>query len=323
MTISGSDKGVRASAPTGTNDSPLIGMAAAVTAFLSLSCMTLFAKMLSEAHHVIEIGFWRNLIAVLPFLVLLAFRSRRGMLKIRSKPGIIITRSIIGTLNLLLVFGAFSLLPMANATSIIFASALFTPLLGLMFLGEGIGPYRGSAVVLGFLGVLIVAQPGGDGTWDLLGVIMGLGGAFFAAALGIMLRFLGQSESPDTVTFYFLLIGALFLAPAMPFVAKMPGTDEILLLLGLGISGSLMQITLTIAFKYAPAAVVSPFTYTQIFWASFFGWAVFGDIPTLNILIGSAIIIASSLIVILRERYLAKQGRLKREAAGASSPKPL
>jgi drug/metabolite transporter (DMT)-like permease len=114
------------------------------------------------------------------------------------------------------------------------------------------------------------------------------------------------------MTFYFLLIGAVMLAPTMPFVATMPARDEILLLLGLGFSGALMQIFMSTAFKYAPAALVSPITYTQIVWATLFGWTIFGDFPTMTILIGSAIIIVSSLIVILRERHLARKGRLAR-----------
>ncbi len=304
-------------------DSPLFAMAMAACAFLALSFMTLFAKLLSESHHVIEIAFWRNVIALAPFAVMLAFPSRRGMLRIRSKPRIIVIRAIVGTANLVLVFAAFSLLPMANATALIFASALFIPVLGVLFLGEAVGPYRASAVIIGFIGVLTVAQPGGGESWNLLGVAFGLGAALIAASLGIMLRFLGQSESPDTVTFYFLFLGALFLAPIMPFIATMPDASDVPLLIGLGVSGFLMQISLTFAFKYAEAAIVAPFNYTQIIWAALLGWLVLSEAPTLNIIIGSAIIIASSMIVILRERHLARKGRLKRQSAENSTSKPL
>lgn len=309
--------------PELSTDSPVLGMVMAVTAFLMLSFMTLFAKLLSDTHHVIELAFWRNWIALLPLALMLLMPSKRGLLKIRSRPGIIAMRAVIGTLNLMLVFGAFSLLPMANATSLIFASALFIPILGLLFLGETVGPYRGTAIVLGFIGVLIVAQPSGEAGWNMLGIAMGLGGAFIAAWLGIMLRFLGQSEAPETVTFYFLFLGGLFVAPAMPFLGTVPTWHDVPLLLGLGMSGFLMQICLTMAFKYAPAALIAPLNYTQIVWATFFGWTIFGNIPTLNILIGSAIIISSSLIVILRERYLAKQGKLKRQTADTAPSKPL
>src|SRR5690606_38739695 len=137
-------------------------------------------------------------------------------------------------------------------------------------------------------------------------------------------RMLGQSEAPQTVTFYFLFLGALMIAPIVPFIWQTPVWADAPYLLGLGASGFLMQISLTLAFKYAPASVIAPLTYTQIIWATLFGWMVFSDVPTLNIIVGAAIIIASSLIVIMRERYLARQGRLKRQAADeTTTPKNL
>ncbi|NJM34737.1 MAG: DMT family transporter [Rhodomicrobium sp.] len=184
------------------------------------------------------------------------------------------------------------------------------PVLGFFFLSEKVGPYRWSAVLIGFVGVLLVAQPGGG--WNALGMACGLTAAFLNAVLGTMLRLLGRTETPETMTFYFLLMGALILLPAMPFIGTVPERGEIGLLVGLGLSGGLMQFLLSTAFKYAPAALASIFSYTQIIWAVFFGWAVFGDWPAVNILIGAAIIIASSIIVILRERYLARKGKLPR-----------
>ncbi len=293
----------------GSSDSPLLGMASAAAAFGMLSVMSLFAKLLSAHHNVTEIAFWRNVIALVPFIALVAF-SRRDLLTIRSKPRILVIRSLVGTLSIMFLFGAFSLLPMANATALIFTSSLFVPVLGFFFLGEQVGPYRWSAIVVGFIGVICVAQPGGD--WNMLGVALGLTAGFFNAILGTLLRLLGRTERPETMTFYFLLIGALILAPIMPFIGTLPRQDEIGLLFGLGVSGALMQYLLSMAFKYAPAALATVFNYTQIIWATLFGWAVFGDWPAVNILIGAAIIIGSSIIVILRERYLARKGRLPR-----------
>lgn len=292
-------------------DAPLFGMAVAVAAFFTLNVMSLFAKLLSETHHVADIAFWRNLIAFTLFLALmLALGRRRDLLKIRSKPRIIVTRSVMGTVSVLLIFGAFSLLPMANATALIFTSALFTPFFGYFVLGERVGPYRWSAIAVGFIGVLIVAQPSGGG-WNALGVALGLTGAVLNSSLATMLRHLGESESPDTMTFYFLLIGLVGLAPAMPFVASPPSWDEFWLLAGLGVSGAAMPLLIATAFKYAPAALVAPFNYTQMIWATLFGWAIFSEVPESNILIGSAIIIGSSLIVILREHIVARRAKTR------------
>jgi drug/metabolite transporter (DMT)-like permease len=303
--------GLRLSGPVAARpgDAPLFGMAAAVAAFFSLNVMSLLAKLLSETHHVADIAFWRNLIAFPLFLLLMVALGRSDIRKIQSKPRILITRAIMGTVSVLLVFGAFSLLPMANATALIFTSALFTPVFGYFALGERVGPYRWSAIGVGFIGVMIVAQPGGG--WNVLGVALGLTAAVVNSSLATMLRHLGKSESPDTMTFYFLLIGLVALAPAMPFVATPPSWDEAWLLAGLGLSGTAMPLLIATAFKYAPAALVAPFNYTQMIWATLFGFAIFNEMPERNILIGSAIIIGSSLIVILREHIVARRAKTR------------
>jgi drug/metabolite transporter (DMT)-like permease len=296
-------------------DSPVLGMAAAIGAFGMLSTMSLFAKLLSRTHHVIEIAFWRNLLAVIPFLIAIFVFRQRQILKVHSKPGVVLTRSVVATGSILCVFGAFSMLPLADATALVFTSALFVPLLGFFFLGEHVGKFRWSAVIVGFIGVLLVAQPGGG--WNVLGVVLGLAAALFNAVLGTMLRLLGRTENPMTLTFYLLLAGVLLLAPIVPFVWKTPAPNEIGLLIGLGASGICMQLFITTAFKYAPAALASVFSYTQIVWASLYGWALFGEWPAVNILLGAAVIIVSSVVVILRERYLARKGALPRPAAQA------
>ena len=109
---------------TGSKDSPVLGMAAAIGAFCMLSTMSLFAKLLSETHHVIEIAFWRNLLAVIPFLIAIIFFRQRQILKIHSKPRVVFTRSVVATGSILCVFGAFAMLPLADATALVFTSAL-------------------------------------------------------------------------------------------------------------------------------------------------------------------------------------------------------
>jgi drug/metabolite transporter (DMT)-like permease len=291
-------------------DSVLWGMAAAIGAFLMLSSMSLLAKLVSERHGVAEIAFWRNFIGVLPLAVaVIAFR-RREILQIKSKPGVVFSRSIIATVSVMCLFAAFSLLPLADATALVFTSALFVPVFGFFFLGERVGPYRWSAIIVGFVGVLIIAQPSGN--WNLLGVMFAIAAAVFNAVLSTMLRLLGRTEHPTTLTFYLLAIGFVLLAPVMAFVGTIPARSDIGLLILLGFCGLGMQLLLSTAFKYTPAALASLFSYTQIIWATLFGWLVFGDWPASNIIIGAAIIVTASIFVVMRESYLARKGRLAR-----------
>lgn len=301
------------SPPTQSKDAPLFGMAAAVGAFLMLSTMSLLAKLLSARHGIVEVAFWRNLVGVLPFFIaILAFR-RGEIVQVRSKPYVVFTRSVVATLSVICLFGAFSLLPLADATALVFTSALFVPVFGFFFLGENVGPYRWSAIAAGFVGVLFIAQPTGD--WNPIGVMFALGAAVLNATLATMLRLLGRTERPETLTFYLLFAGLVLLAPAMPFIGTLPSRSDIWLIIALGLSGVTMQLLLSTAFKYTPAALASLFSYTQIIWATLFGWALFGQLPAWNIAVGAAIIVVASVFVALREHHLSRKGRLSRDPA--------
>lgn len=277
----------------------MLGMIAALGAFLMFTIMNVFAKLLSENHTVIEIAFYRNIIATLPFLFMIFVVGRRDILLIQQKPGLVALRAILGTASLAGTFAAFSLMPMADATALLFASSLFIPILGVLLLRESVGPYRWTAVVVGFLGVLVMAQPSSD--VYTLGIAIALGTAFLQAILQIILRYLGRFESAETITFYFFLIGAIVTAIPLPFIAVRPTIAEIPLLIGVGLSGALAQWFFSTAFRHAPASVVSIFNYSGIVWATLFGWLIWNEWPLPMVFAGAIIVIASNILIIWRE----------------------
>ena len=283
-------------------DNPVLGMAAALGAFFMLAVMMVFARILSENHHVIEIAFYRNLIATLPFLFIIFVLGHREILVIRSRPLAIGARAVLGCISLITTFAAFAALPMADTTAFLFTSSLFIPLLGILFLGEKVGPYRWSAVIVGFLGVLVMLRPTGE--VHMLGVTLALSAALMHAILQIILRYLGKFERPETVTFYFVIIGTVVAALPLPFIATPPTFAEIPLLFGVGLTGALAQFLLSVAFSKAPAAVVTVFNYSGIIWATLFGWLIWAEWPVKAVWIGGSIVIASSLFVIWREKSI-------------------
>jgi len=282
----------------------VIGMAAAMGAFFMFSIMVVFAKLLSENHSVIEIAFYRNLIASLPFLFMVFALGRREILVLRSKPTLVGIRAVIGTASLIVTFYAYSLMPLADTTALLFTASLFIPVLGVIFLRESVGPFRWSAVVIGFAGVVVMARPTGD--VYVLGVAVAICAAFLHAVLQVILRYLGRFESPETVSFYFFIIGTFVTALALPFVAVRPTLAEVPLLLGVGLSGALAQWLLSTAFKNAPAAVVTVFNYSGIIWATFFGWAIWNELPVRAVVIGGTIVIAANMLVVWRESRLGR-----------------
>ena len=280
----------------------VLGMAAGMGAYFMFSVMVLFAKLLSVNHSVIEIAFYRNLIGSLPFLFVVFALGRRDILVLRTRPVLVGFRAILGSISLVVTFWAFSLMPLADTTALLFASSLFIPVLGVIFLKELVGPYRWSAVIIGFAGVVIMARPTGD--VYVLGISVALCAAFLHATLQIILRYLGRFESPETISFYFFIIGTVVTALALPFVAVTPATSEIPLLFGVGLSGAAAQWLLSVAYKNAPAAVVTVFNYTSIIWATLFGWMIWNEWPLPAVIAGAAIVIASNILIVWRESRL-------------------
>lgn len=293
--------------PMEKQDRPVLGMGCAIAAFFMFAVMNVFAKKLSEHISVVEIAFYRNFIAMLPMLFMVYVMGNRDILTIRSNPKGIIIRSVLGTVSLVATFGAFALMPMADTTAFLFTSSLIIPVLGYFFLGESVGKYRWAAVLVGFLGVMIMLKP--TGAVNMQGVALALLAAMMQGILQIVLRALGKTEKPETVTFYFVLIGTFISLVPMPFVFTMPGWPDIPYIIGLGLTGVTAQLLVSSAYKYAQVSIVTVFNYSGIIWATLFGWMVWGDWPDEAIFTGGAIVIASNVFIVYREQKLAREAR--------------
>ena len=274
-------------------------MWAAVGAVLLFTVMNVFAKYLSENHSVIEISFYRNVVASLPFVVAIVFFGRREILIIQSKPGAVIGRAALGVVSLALMFFAFALMPMAETTVLLFTASLFIPVMGVVFLKEHVGPYRWLAVFAGFVGVGIMVNP--SGVVNVLGVVAALSAAFLQALMSVLLRHLGGHERPETVTFYFFVVGAIITGMALPFVANPPTLDEVPLFLGIGISAAVAQWLYATALKNIPAAIVAVVNFSSIIWAVAFGWLIWNDWPLPIVFVGAAVIIGANALIVWRE----------------------
>ena len=277
------------------------GIALAISAFFLFAIMSAAAKILSETHHVAEIAFYRNAIFFVPFLLYVLWQKNPDILKTK-KPKAVAFRAIIGAFSLIITYGAFAYLPMADTTVLLFTSTLLTPVLVHFFLKEHIGIYRWSAIFIGLCGVVVMAGPTGD--INQLGLVLALTAATLHAMMFNTLRYL-KTESSITVTFYFILAG--FLIPGilfMPFVAApIQSINEALLFILIGASGGIAQILLASAHRFAPASTIAPFNYTGLIWATLFDITIWAKLPGWPVIVGGAIIIASNLFIIYRERF--------------------
>jgi len=196
-------------------------------------------------------------------------------------------------------------MPLADVFGIAFSAPIFVTAFSVPLLGERVGIRRWSAVVVGFLGVLVMVRPD-SGLFASASWI-----ALFATvlyALGqIFVRDLTRTETTICIVFYVTLTTTVVSATAMPFVWVTPSPGDAALLAAVGILGGLAQLAFTRAFRLAPAAVVSPFDYTGLLYAGVIGYAVWGDVPTLTFLVGAAIVMASGLYILHRETRLARR----------------
>ncbi len=272
-------------------------------AMFLLAVMNTLAKIVSEHHNVIEIAFYRNLVALIPLTMYVLATRRFHLLKTR-RPSLLFFRVIVGTAGLILTFETFALLPLADATVLILTSVLMVPALAYVLLGERMGPHRWSAIVIGLIGVIVMMRP--TGHVETIGVLVGFTAASFQAGIQIFLRKL-KTENSFTVVYYFILGGAVIGGLCMPFIAVTPAPDEFLMLICIGISGGLAQYCLTSAFRLGPASVISPLNYTGLIWATLFDIMIWQDLPSWPIFAGTAIIIASQGYILHRERVHAKR----------------
>jgi drug/metabolite transporter (DMT)-like permease len=265
---------------------------------LCLGVNDALAKWLTSSYPPIQIIFVRNLLA-LPMITAIVLWIG-GTRAVRTRH-----LAIHAFRGLLMVGGAYSffrgleVLPLAEATSLIFAAPIFITALSVPLLREAVGWRRWAAVIVGFLGVLVIVRPGAA-AFQVESLFV-VGTAMFYALGMISARWIGRGEEVWTMMFYIVLFPLLFSALMVPFVWQPPDVTHLPLFLGLAVVGTLGMTLITQAFRLAPAAVVAPFEYTARIWASVLGWRVWGDIPGLWIYVGAAGIIASGIYIVIRE----------------------
>jgi drug/metabolite transporter (DMT)-like permease len=284
---------------------PMLGILLRLAAMAVLGVMFALVKLANQQDiHVAETLFWRQL-AGLPVVV--AWLWSIGKLRDIRTTNLLshALRATLGLTSMALNFTAMIMLPMAEATTISFASPVFATLLAALLLGEPTGRYRWGAVALGFAGVLLAVQPTsvathGAGPW------VALSGALLTGCVLIQIRRMSQSENAGAIVFWFSLSTLAPLGIAMLFVGKNHDPTGWAIIAGLALCGAVGQILLTSAMRHASVAAIATMDYTGLIWSILFGYLIFADVPGPGTWIGAPVIIAAGLIIMWRERYLAK-----------------
>jgi drug/metabolite transporter (DMT)-like permease len=245
-----------------------------------------------------EVAFYRALFAlvavaavILPKNGIAVFRTRRCFAHLQ--------RGVSQFGSMTCMFFAFSLMSLGSAVAISFAAPLFTTLLSIVILKERVGPHRWSALVVGFVGVLIVTEPGRS-TFQL-GAFFALANAVLISSVAVAIRRMSVTESTETLTIYQMVVITVCTCFLLPFGFIRPTWLDAGALAVAGIGNGIAQYWWTRALTLAPPSAVVPFNYLSLIWASLLGFAIWGDVPTPHLLAGAAIVVCSGLYILWRE----------------------
>ncbi len=274
----------------------------------AFSIMDLIVKW-SENYPVGEVLFFRGFFGIIPILFIIPkdrylnfYKTNRGLLHFK--------RCLSGLVAIVSIFIALRNLPLATVVSITFAAPIFTTIMSIIFLSEKVGLYRWLAVIVGFVGIIIITEPGFNSLnfYYIYPIIFCLGLSYVA----ITIRQLSTTEPVWLIGLYFsisIMVMSLFtLLQGWIF----PSLKDFLLLSMVGILGGLANLWLTQSYKFSEVSLVTPLKYLALLFAIIFGYIFWNEIPTFKTLIGASLVIISSVIIFRREIYLEKQVSISR-----------
>lgn len=296
---------------------PLMALLIRLGAVTALSTMGALIKLTSDTGvHLVEILFWRQALSIPILLGWIWLTAKSLQVLATNRPGAHIKRGIVGLLGMFGNFGGVVLLPLAEATTMSFTAPIWAVLLSSFFLKDEVGIWRWSAVILGFVGILVIAQPG-SGAIPLVGAAVALSGAFIVAVVSLQIADLNRTEHPQTIVFYFALVSAPICALGLPFVMQGLTMEQMLLLLAIGVIGTIGQLLLTASLRYGKVASVIVMDYSSLFWATLYGWFIFDVLPGAWTWVGAPLIVVAGLLITWREHVLARRELAdQRQAAG-------
>lgn len=266
-----------------------------------------------------QVMFYRCLFALIPLAFFTWYTSGLAAMVRTKRPIYHVLRSLVGSSSMFFNFAALQLLPLATITAFSFLAPVFVVMLSVPMLGEKVGPWRWGAVIVGFLGVLLMLEPHGGlaGIAALKvspGVAYALTFPFLMALVTILIRQMSATERSEAIVFYFMLWGAVAGAISMIWLHVPLSGTAIFWLIVSGLIGGFAQICLTFCYRYAEPSLLAPFDYTAMIFAMVLGLLIFGEMPEPVVLLGSAIVIGAGLVIVWRER----RHKLARASADAA-----
>ncbi len=269
-----------------------------VMAAVWLTAMAVAIKVLGKTMSPWQIVLLRSVLAL---VIMMPALARQGFDKVKTRrPGMHLVRAVVGFCGFTSMVFAVTHLDLALFTTMGFTRILFVILLAILFLGEKLNVKRALATLVGFTGVIITTEPGGDAGFNPW-IFISLGSAMFAAGVSISIKNLTRTEAPITILVWAYALMALLAAGPAIYYWQMPNLHELGLVAMIGVFTTLGQTCTVMGLRAGDATAVTPFDYTRLIYATGIGFFVFSEVPSLATLLGGAVIIGSTL-------YIAMQG---------------
>ncbi len=289
-----------------------------VAGMLAFSAMSALVRLAGEQIPSLEVAFFRNFLAVLIFLPLLA---RKGIGIMHSpQMGVHMLRAALGALAMISFFTALTLIPLAKATALGFASPFFATLCAVVVLGERIAIHRIGALIVGFAGVMIVLRPGyvemsfGAGLMLLSAMLIGVA--------AVLVKKLSQTDTPEAIAIWMVVLQTPITFIAALFVWEWPTLPTLGLLLCLAFTGTIGHLCWTRAIAMADVSQLQPLEFAKLPFVAVIGFFVFAEVPSAWVWIGGAVIFAANGYITHREARLARRNE-SAAASHGSRPPPI
>ena len=274
----------------------------------AFSIMDLVVKW-SESYPLGQVIFFRGFFGVLLYFLIMP-RDRIKNFYYTKRPGLHFLRCFFGLIALLAIFTALRNLPLATVVSISFAAPIFTTILSIFLLSEKVGLFRWLAVIVGFIGIIIITEPGFTSLniYFIYPIIFCLGMSYVA----ITIRQLSTSEPVWLISLYFSATITLASFFTIPYGWIMPDIKDLMLLISIGIFGGAANLWLSQSYKFSEVSLVTPLKYLALVFAIIFGYLIWNEVPSIKTLTGAFLVLTSSIIIFRREITLKKQVTIPR-----------
>ena len=251
-----------------------------------------------------EVFFARFFFGLIPIFLIIP-KDRWSDFYKTSRPGLHMFRAMSGTIAFICIFFGLRNLPLADVVSLTFGGPIFVTIASILFLSEKVGIKRWSAVLVGFIGMLLIVQPAFiELNYYYLSPLLF---CFFFSGVAISVRALSKTEPNYRIAFYFTVLCMIIGLCTFPYGWIVPTKFDLFLFVVMGLCGSVANLLLTQSYRLAEASFVTPIKYLSLIFAIFFGLIIWGEVPKPLMLGGSGLVILSSLIIFIREKKLHKE----------------